>query len=121
MELIILWYYMSIICYSRTSLSNFNSTPLLYIIVSPLTLANLRVNFVCNICTLLLQSVVGSSIETYQNSTEGTEIFFRCNPGFVPAGRMRAVCAADGRWYPDPAGLVCTGEIVFSVGCNCIH
>ena len=21
------------------------------------------------------------------------------------------MCAADGRWNPDPAGLVCTGEI----------
>ena len=62
MELMILWYYKSIICYSRTSLSNFNSTPLLYIIVSPFTLANPRVNFSCNIefCTLLFQSAVGT-------------------------------------------------------------
>ena len=55
------------------------------------------------------------SIEPYQNTIEGAEIFFRCNPGFVPAGRMRAVCGADGRWNPDPAGLVCTGERVFNV------
>ena len=51
------------------------------------------------------------SIETYQNTLEGAEIFFRCNPGFVPAGRMTAVCGADGRWNTDPADLVCTGEI----------
>ena len=51
------------------------------------------------------------SIEPYQNTTEGAEIFFRCNPGFVPVGRMTAVCAADGRWNPNPATLVCTGEI----------
>ena len=51
------------------------------------------------------------STEAYQNTTEGAEIFFRCNPGFVPAGRMRAVCASDGRWTPDPATLGCTGEI----------
>ena len=50
------------------------------------------------------------SIETYQNTAEGAEIFFRCNAGFVPAGRMRAVCGADGRWNPDPAGHVCTGK-----------
>ena len=50
------------------------------------------------------------SIEPYQNTTEGAEIFFRCNPGFVPAGRMRAVCRADGKWSPDPATLVCTCE-----------
>ena len=49
------------------------------------------------------------SIEPYQNTTEGAEIFFRCNPGFVPAGRMRAVCGADGRWNPDTA-TVCTCE-----------
>ena len=50
------------------------------------------------------------SIEPYQNTTEGAEIFFKCNPGFVPTERMRAVCGADGRWNPDPAGLVCTCE-----------
>ena len=50
------------------------------------------------------------SIETYQNTSEGAEIFFRCNPGFVPAGGMRAVCGADGRWNPDPATLQCTSE-----------
>ena len=41
------------------------------------------------------------STDPYQNTTEGAEIFFRCNPGFVPARRMRAVCGADGRWNPD--------------------
>ena len=50
------------------------------------------------------------SIDPYQNTTEGAEIFFRCNPGVVPAGRMRAVCGPDGRWNPDPATLVCTCE-----------
>ena len=37
-------------------------------------------------------------------------IFFRCEPGFNPAGRMRAVCGADGRWIPNPAEVRCTGE-----------
>ena len=37
-------------------------------------------------------------------------IFFRCEPGFIPAGRMRAVCGADGRWIPNPAEVRCTGE-----------
>ena len=50
------------------------------------------------------------SIDPYQTTLEGAEIFFKCNPGFVPAGRMRAVCGDDGRWNPDPATLVCTGE-----------
>ena len=49
-----------------------------------------------------------------------------CNPGFVPAGRMRAVCAADGSWTSDPAALVCTCEIFiissihFTSMCTCI-
>ena len=54
------------------------------------------------------------SIDPYQNTTEGAEIFFKCNPGFVPAGRMRAVCRADGRWNPDPGTLVCAGELINS-------
>ena len=43
---------------------------------------------------------------------EGAQIFFRCNPGFVPAGNMTAVCETDGRWNPDPATLVCTCKII---------
>ena len=70
-------------------------------------------------CTLLYTPVScgqpvtpdNDSIEAYQNTLEGAQIFFRCNPGFVPAGRMRAVSGANGRWNTDPAGLVCTGEI----------
>ena len=50
------------------------------------------------------------SIEPYQNTTKGAEISFMCNPGFVPAVRMTAVCEADGRWSPDPAAQVCTGK-----------
>ena len=53
------------------------------------------------------------SIEPYQNTTEGAEVFFMCNPMFVPTGRMTAVCGADQRWSPDPATLVCT--------CECPH
>ena len=47
----------------------------------------------------------------------GAQIFFRCNPRFVPAGRMSATCrspdgiSAVGTWTPDPAHLVCNGEI----------
>ena len=52
------------------------------------------------------------SIETYQNTTEGAEILFGCNPQYSPPGRMRAVCAQDGRWNPDPGTLVCTGELI---------
>ena len=52
------------------------------------------------------------SIATYQNTTEGAEIQFGCNPQYSPAGRMMAVCTQDGRWDPNPATLVCTGELI---------
>ena len=47
----------------------------------------------------------------------GAQIFFRCNPRYVPAGRMSATCLSPdgisvvGNWIPDPADLVCNGEI----------
>ena len=50
----------------------------------------------------------------------GAQIFFRCNPGNVPAGRMNATCmspdgiSAVGTWTPDPADLVCNGEILIT-------
>ena len=50
------------------------------------------------------------SIDPYQNTTEGAVIHFRCSPGFVPTGRMTAVCGADQRWNPDPAGHRCICE-----------
>ena len=53
------------------------------------------------------------SIEPYQNTTEGAEILIGCNPMFVPVGRVTAVCGADGRWTPDPAGLVCTCKVMW--------
>ena len=65
-------------------------------------------------------------VEPYQSTLEGAEIIFMCNPGYVPAGRMRAVCAADGSWTSDPAALVCTCEIFivspihFTSTCTCI-
>ena len=53
---------------------------------------------------------IDGSIDPYQNTTEGAEILFMCNPMFVPTERMTAVCGADQRWSPDPADLVCTCE-----------
>ena len=47
----------------------------------------------------------------------GAQIFFKCNPRYVPAERMSATCvspdgiSAVGTWSPDPADLVCNGEI----------
>ena len=83
------------------------------------TIQFLAMIHVCKPLALFLDTVsCGSPIspgngstEPSQNTTEGAEIFFKCNPGFVPAGRMRAVCTADGRWNPDPATLGCTCEL----------
>ena len=51
---------------------------------------------------------------------EGAEIFFRCDPGFIPAENMTAVCGPDGRWNPDPARLVCICKIIKAMQCNII-
>ena len=47
------------------------------------------------------------SLESYTTTTEGSEVFYSCNPGLVPEGRMRAVCTRNG-WSPNPADLSCT-------------
>ena len=50
------------------------------------------------------------------STVEGAQIFFTCNPRYVPAGRMSATCTSPdgisvvGTWIPDPADLVCNGE-----------
>ena len=46
------------------------------------------------------------SLEDYTNTTEDSEVFYRCDPDLVPEGRMRAVCAKNG-WNPNPASLTC--------------
>ena len=58
------------------------------------------------------------SIGTYQNTSVGTKIVFGCNPGFIPAGNMTAVCASDGSWTPDPATLVCKCKSSYIVACS---
>ena len=55
-------------------------------------------------------------INSYQNTNEGAQIIFRCNPGFDPDLTMLAVCEANGMWNPDPADLVCTKQ-----SCKSIH
>ena len=47
------------------------------------------------------------SLESYSDTTEGSEVFYSCNQGLVPEGRMRAVCTRNG-WSPNPADLCCT-------------
>ena len=47
------------------------------------------------------------SLESYTSTINGSEVFYSCNPGLVPEGRMRAVCTENG-WSPNPADLRCT-------------
>ena len=49
------------------------------------------------------------SLESYTVTTEGSEVFYSCNPGLVPEGRMRAVCTNSG-WSPNPADLSCIDD-----------
>ena len=47
------------------------------------------------------------SLESYTNTTEGSEVLYRCDSDLVPEGRMRAVCTRNG-WSPNPAHVNCT-------------
>jgi len=38
----------------------------------------------------------------------GSEIFYQCDQGSIPEGRMRAVCEGTLSWSPNPADLVCS-------------
>ena len=57
------------------------------------------------------------SLESYTNTTEGSEVFYSCNPGLVPEGRMRAVCTSNG-WSPNPAGLSCSSSSTATPTCK---
>ena len=47
------------------------------------------------------------SLESYTNTAEGSVVFYSCDQGHLPEGRMRAVCTGNG-WSPNPADLNCT-------------
>ena len=47
-------------------------------------------------------------LKSYTDTTDGSEVFYSCNRGLVPEGRIRTVCIRDG-WSPNPAGLKCAG------------
>ena len=50
------------------------------------------------------------SLESYTATTEGSEVFYRCDTDLVPDGRMRAVCTRNG-WSPNPADQSCAGVL----------
>ena len=52
-------------------------------------------------------------VMAYDSTLEGSQIVFQCGPGFVPSQQMMSVCAANGIWTPNPAGLECRGTWVY--------
>ena len=60
---------------------------------------------------------VNGFVMAYDSTLEGSQIVFQCSPGFVPSQQMMSVCAANGSWTPDPAGLVCRGIWLY---CDCL-
>ena len=47
------------------------------------------------------------SLESYTDTTEGSEVFYSCDPGLVPERRVKSVCAGN-EWSPNPTDLSCT-------------
>ena len=47
------------------------------------------------------------SLESYTNTTEGSVVFYSCDPGLVPERRMMSLCTGSG-WSPNPAVLNCS-------------
>ena len=58
------------------------------------------------------------SLESFTNTTEGSEVLYSCNPGLVPEGKMRAVCTRNG-WSPNPADLSCSVGMLTGVKISC--
>ena len=58
------------------------------------------------------------SLESYTDTTEGSELFYSCNQHLVPEGRMRAVCSRNG-WSPNPADLSCSIGMLYSLKLWC--
>ena len=51
------------------------------------------------------------SLESYSDTTEGSVVLYRCDPGLVPEEKMRTMCTENG-WSPNPADLNCFLGIV---------
>ena len=47
------------------------------------------------------------TVESYTSTMESSEVFYSCDPGLLPEGRMRTVCT-ENRWSPNPADMNCT-------------
>ena len=50
------------------------------------------------------------AVDPFSSTIVGSELFYQCQSGLLPEGRMSSVCGGDGRWNPDPATLMCEGK-----------
>ena len=67
----------------------------------------------CSVASAIVCGAVsfssGVTVEQFSSTIVGSEIFYQCQPGFLPEGRRTVLCGGDGRWNPDPRDL-CTGN-----------
>ena len=55
------------------------------------------------------------SLEIYTSTSDGSVVFYSCDPGLVPEERMVSVCTVNG-WSPNPGVLRCSvGMLVCQV------
>ena len=52
-------------------------------------------------------SANGVVIESYNSTTEGSMIYYRCKQDLLPNDRIRSVCSGNQKWIPDPTEHVC--------------
>ena len=56
--------------------------------------------------------VFPNGIVSYENTTEGSEVHYRCDDGFTLEGEMTVVCRVDGRWSSTPVCRPSAGSII---------
>ena len=92
----------------------------IWLFLTPTQCISISVNFISPVNCEMPTVPENGSIENFQSISRvgGAQIVFRYNEHFIPAGRMSATCVSrdgisvDGTWIPDPADLVCNGEIM---------
>ena len=83
-----------------------------------ISLAKEICNIFMHVCCYVASAIVcgalsfssGVTVEQFSSTIVGSEVFYQCQPGFLPEGRRTLLCRENGRWYPDPRDL-CTGNI----------
>ena len=47
----------------------------------------------------------------YNGTLQGSRVMFWCESGRLPIGKYTAICMSEGKWSPNPAQFVCSGEL----------